>query len=413
MITAINDKGNAVLIDNADKGKVYFCPICNQPLDQKRGPIRIHHFAHKRTRGTEGYVPCSDPWHYDMTEWHIEWQKRFPVECIEKVLVHDNRRHIADVAINDLVIEFQHSHISTEDFWERNRFYMDCGYSVVWVFDLREEVQENRVNAVDNNKFHWTRVKKLFRSLDLKKDKITVYFQFTDDEGDFCLERVTGGYHGFSVFYTDGKNALTIEEFVEKAKELNSSLIPRALPKKEESQKYVNGGRTVFDLWNPEYEWMVVKNLSSGKEMLIRGVNGQLPRQGNLQDGKVIGRYSNKQNNGRYSYSPELYVVWDADKQIWTLKASRRRAESERTPIQDIEGCFSLEFLLMRTPNENAFFCEYNKKTYYFVFTDGRSSMRFNAYEYDPETGEISETHKNPEVQLLKNKKVWRSLKEL
>ena len=116
MLKAIDGFGVSVTIDAAEEGKAYYCPICKQALIQKRGEIREHHFSHIGPKGAnkKNYVPCSDKWHYDKTDWHIQWQKRFSDESYEKVLEFEGKKHIADVLVGDIVIEFQHSNISIE-----------------------------------------------------------------------------------------------------------------------------------------------------------------------------------------------------------------------------------------------------------------------------------------------------------
>lgn len=75
-----NDKsGNRVFIDEAKIGMQYYCPVCDEELITRMGTKRIHHFAHRK--GTT----CNDSWHYDMSEWHKNWQNRFPQECQEIV----------------------------------------------------------------------------------------------------------------------------------------------------------------------------------------------------------------------------------------------------------------------------------------------------------------------------------------
>ena len=64
------------------------------------------------------------------------------------IIEKDGVKHIADIFIPkaNTVIEFQHSPISFEDFNERNRFYTDCGYRLVWVFDAT-----NRIRPFDDS----------------------------------------------------------------------------------------------------------------------------------------------------------------------------------------------------------------------------------------------------------------------
>ena len=142
MFVALNTNNERVCIENADKRCEYFCPVCNEKLSIKAAnslAVRSH-FAHKR--GTE----CLDDWKHDMSEWHYSWQCRFPEESREVVVEKDGKRHRADISINGWIIEFQHSPISGEEIRERNTFYTNCGYKVVWVFDANNKVK----NSFDN-----------------------------------------------------------------------------------------------------------------------------------------------------------------------------------------------------------------------------------------------------------------------
>lgn len=134
MYIALDENGNRVEIKNAEKGKDYFCPVCNTPLVIKAGEQRAKHFAHKAK------TDC-DTW-ADMSEWHYAWQEKFSSEYREIVLEYNGSKHRADVLAEHTVIEFQHSAISSKEFKERNQFYTGCGYRVVWVFDMREKLGE-------------------------------------------------------------------------------------------------------------------------------------------------------------------------------------------------------------------------------------------------------------------------------
>ena len=113
MLIAIDKDGNSLLsladgkrvhIDDANKTEKYYCPSCKSELILKRGEERIHHFAHRKCD------ECKDSWHYDMTDWHYQWQNRFPPECQEVVKNHNGETHRADVLIEEFktVFEFQH-----------------------------------------------------------------------------------------------------------------------------------------------------------------------------------------------------------------------------------------------------------------------------------------------------------------
>jgi competence CoiA-like predicted nuclease len=104
------------------------CPCCNSEVVAKQGEINIWHFAHKvKNRCSEWFKP--------MTEWHSNWQKCFQNECRE--VIHKcektGEKHIADIKTkNDIVIEFQHSSISSKEIKAREEFY---GEKMIWVLD--------------------------------------------------------------------------------------------------------------------------------------------------------------------------------------------------------------------------------------------------------------------------------------
>lgn len=143
MFTAIDELGNKISITNAEYGKNYYCPICQEKLIvKKKGKVKIPHFAHKP--GSD----CTD-WG-DMSEWHLNWQEKFPEDYREVVLKKDGEQHRADICIKDknLIIEFQHSHISNEEFNRRNHFYISCGYQLIWVFDATGKIKDPNAYAI-------------------------------------------------------------------------------------------------------------------------------------------------------------------------------------------------------------------------------------------------------------------------
>lgn len=138
MYYANDEKGIRIDIDSAVVGDHYFCPVCKSQMIIKRGKIVAPHFAHKSN------VHC-DPWYTGkMSPWHRRIQDKFPSNMREVALWNDEKAefHIADALVgnkgNGTVFEFQHSDISAEVFLDRTQFYMNIGYSVVWVFDYQD-----------------------------------------------------------------------------------------------------------------------------------------------------------------------------------------------------------------------------------------------------------------------------------
>ena len=184
---ALNANNEKVSIENADKICEYFCPVCNEKLSIKATyslSVRPH-FAHKK--GTE----CLDDWKLDMSEWHYNWQCQFPEEYREVVVEKDEKKHRADVLINGYVIEFQHSPISRDEIKERNKFYTNCGYKVIWVFDANDKIK----NTFDNNgsidpvrlqaweRLEWKRARAEFKDQTCKN-----VFYFIEYNTDICTD---------------------------------------------------------------------------------------------------------------------------------------------------------------------------------------------------------------------------------
>ena len=176
---ALDEIGNRIFIEDAEKGKTYRCSVCQKEMIPKKGSIRVPHFAHKPG------VECTD-WG-DMSEWHSGWQKRFPKECQEVVMEKDGEKHRADVYIEKkkLVIEFQHSPISAEEFNRRNLFYTGCGYQLIWVFDAAGKVRalSDRIfsdGKVFYNKMEWMRKRNTFLGFPEKSARIFVYLEVQD-----------------------------------------------------------------------------------------------------------------------------------------------------------------------------------------------------------------------------------------
>ena len=177
MFIALNANNEKVSIENADKICEYFCPVCNEKLSIKAtNSLSVRpHFAHKK--GTE----CIDTWRHDMSEWHYNWQCLFPEEFREVVVEKDGIKHRADVLINGCVIEFQHSPINATEIMERNIFYLNCGYNVIWVFDANGKIKNSfdKDGCIDPAKLkagehlEWKRARAEFKDQTCKK---VIYF---------------------------------------------------------------------------------------------------------------------------------------------------------------------------------------------------------------------------------------------
>lgn len=110
------------------KGGKAQCQICGEAISAFCGEINRNHWRH------DNLINC-DNWYEPMTDWHINWQDKFPKDWREVVITKNGKKHLADVHTNqNIVIEFQHSSISTHEISEREAFYEN----MIWVLDARE-----------------------------------------------------------------------------------------------------------------------------------------------------------------------------------------------------------------------------------------------------------------------------------
>ncbi|MBQ2914993.1 MAG: hypothetical protein IJE50_05685 [Clostridia bacterium] len=179
MFIAYDESKKRVDINDADKSKQYYCPICGEKLIIKaKDSLAVkRHFAHKK--GAE----CLDTWQHDMSEWHYNWQCLFPEECREVVVEKFGVKHRADVLINKFVVELQHSPITAAEIMERNNFYLACGYTVIWVFDSQNKVKSGYTTYKTVNPFlttlEWKRARREFHIPTL--NGVCVFIEYKTD----------------------------------------------------------------------------------------------------------------------------------------------------------------------------------------------------------------------------------------
>ena len=182
MFVALDENKNRVSIEDAVRGKLYYCPSCGEPLIVKaKESLAVRaYFSHKK--GTD----C-DTFTHDMSDWHLGWQMKFPIENREVVIEKDGVKHRADVFINDTVIEFQHSPITADEIAKRNEFYLSCGYKVIWIFDADDQLKNAWGDSIDpvecrNGGLCWKRAKRQFANK--MPQNVFVFLQYKTPVGD-------------------------------------------------------------------------------------------------------------------------------------------------------------------------------------------------------------------------------------
>ena len=203
MLFANDYNDNRIHIDDTQSNNEYYCPYCGAPVITKKGDVRQHHFAHKVSHA------CRDTWEsnrsYDISPWHNEWQSCFPKDNQELKLSLGETVHRADVVIDYTVVEFQHSILSPDNFDDRNNFYLNLGYKVVWLFDLSELFENGQLSFEKENSdlvFQWINPKRAFNRYDINSGCIDLFFQLNNDENN-CIVRVKAvSEFGFESFTT-------------------------------------------------------------------------------------------------------------------------------------------------------------------------------------------------------------------
>lgn len=199
MIVALDKDFNRIHIENAVAKQECYCPSCGERLFQRKGQLRRHHFAHM-----PGHV-CTDTWasQYDMSDWHYEWQNSFPKQNQEVLLQLGETKHRADVLIGRAVTEFQHANMSAKTFSDRNTFYFNLGYKVIWVFDLLEQYASGQLSCdKDKKTFHWVKPRNTFNLFDILTGRVELFFHIEsgDQERLVKVGRVSdSGFEKFTV----------------------------------------------------------------------------------------------------------------------------------------------------------------------------------------------------------------------
>jgi hypothetical protein len=222
---ALNEAGVRICATAAEKAVAYHCPICTGIVVPRQGECNRWHFAHKTS--------CEDRWSYDMSEWHLAWQEKYPEEARERVVTYRGVKHRADVLLGDIIIEFQHSPITASEFSERNSFYTNAGYRVIWVFDVVQLYEDGQIRGSDeeNSKFYWTHPSRVIASVVPQSSKnVAIILELAsgaEEGGEPWLVKVewakpseNGDCAEYSQFYIDDNFEVSIDSQEEITKAL-------------------------------------------------------------------------------------------------------------------------------------------------------------------------------------------------
>ena len=238
MLFANDHHDNRIYIDDTCSNQEYYCPYCGTSLVIKKGERRQHHFAHKPNH------ICKDSWErehlYDISPWHMNWQLCYPKENQEIRLSLDQIAHRADVIVDRTVIEFQNSVLSASAFDDRNNFYFNFGYKVIWLFNLTDLIQNGLLTYQKNNDcliFHWKNPKKSFNSYDVKSGCIDLFLQLDDGESNSIVRVLDVSEKGFEEF--TASHLMRREDFLTYTGLTNGYCRPPFLDTVESEEQYI------------------------------------------------------------------------------------------------------------------------------------------------------------------------------
>jgi len=138
MLYALDSEGQKIKALPKSTG---LCPDCGDSLIAKCGDIVMWHWAHKSGGDCE-------VWSEPEGQWHLWWKSLWPKEYVEVPIVKNGKRHRADIKTDrGLVIELQHSSISTDEIRERERFYDN----MVWIFDQIDASTLGSISFTERN----------------------------------------------------------------------------------------------------------------------------------------------------------------------------------------------------------------------------------------------------------------------
>ena len=100
------------------------------------------------------------------------------------------------------VVEFQHSSITEEHFSERNNFYFNFGYKIIWLFDMRDFYSEGKIQEVYDKEFSWIRPYRAFKYFDRYQVQTELFFQLKETmDNQKCIVRIKStAKTGFETF---------------------------------------------------------------------------------------------------------------------------------------------------------------------------------------------------------------------
>ncbi len=198
---------------------------------------------------------------YRESEWHRRWKENVSDFCsIEKCIKNltTDKWKFADAFYDktQTCIEFQHSYINW-DFEERNEFYANLSINTVWLYDLPN------ANARKNDE----------GNIEILEDNARVFFKISENPENLKKNRVyiqvkSGTIYRVSELSRHSshtKHQSTIRYFIPTEIYTEKEFIDAI-----KNNQLGECAKSIKELWNKKYKWMIVRNIENGKAIYIR-----------------------------------------------------------------------------------------------------------------------------------------------
>ncbi len=135
MILAVDENGAQVLAQNAEKGRHYFCPVCESRVTLKKGPVKTAHFSHYHIIDCMRYLYKRESVEHLKLK-HDLYLELSPFYPVSMEYYMPGIEQIADLLIDGaLALEIQLSTISPQLIIDRTEGYASIGIDVIWLLD--------------------------------------------------------------------------------------------------------------------------------------------------------------------------------------------------------------------------------------------------------------------------------------
>lgn len=260
---------------------------------------------------------------YQESQWHRKWKDIVSHFCsLEKCIKNPStgKWKFADAFYDSkkTCIEFQNSYISF-DFEERNSFYNDLGIKTIWLYNLPSsnvrQYDERYLEILEDNSKGFFRISEM-------PENLTNYFVYIQIKNGTIYRVKKLFRHNIkgdlksTIRYFEPVEEYSKEGFVEAIK------YEKLLSESHSSSEEDSIAKTLSELWNKSYIWMIVKNITNNNEIMInRDHFGNMYRDfssGCIKYKYVDGKYKN-------NYKEYHLNLKEEDKRIWKLLRARTK----------------------------------------------------------------------------------------